>query len=489
MVQMLSPSLWAVREFGGADLGDERINQRLVKVAAAAAASPSRSIPGQCRGAWRKTKGAYRLFDNSKVSFDKLQEPHRQLTLEAAGKCSTVLWVSDTSTLSFAHPHTTGLGPTSTGGSGMLLHSTLGIDVSMGIDVGMGIDAGSGEGKPRVLGLGHQQVWSRPKGKKKAAKVPESRKWKAGIDAIGTPPPGVRWVQVGDAESDCWEAIEACRDAGSGFAIRACQNRLVHGGHGSQAQATGSQARATEPVLLFDLLEKQPMLGGKHLYLRSRPDRPARWAKLAISAMAVTVLAPKNWSDKPHRKGRPRPEPIQCWAVRVWELEPPEGQEPAEWVILTDECVEDLESAVKVAFWYTCRWLIEEYHKCLKTGCRIESRQLEEAKRLERLLGVLAVVAVRLLQLKHQAKINPDAPAQSVVPEPYVKTMKAYLKLPPKKKLTAYQFWRETARMGGFLARKGDGEPGWITLWHGWEELELLTAGFELAEKMRGRCG
>jgi hypothetical protein len=94
-----------------------------------------------------------------------------------------------------------------------------------------------------------------------------------------------------------------------------------------------------------------------------------------------------------------------------------------------------------------------------------------------------------LLQLKHQAKVNPQAPAQSVVPERYVKTMKAHLKLPRNGKLTAYQFWRETAKMGGFLARKGDGEPGWITLWHGWEELELLTAGFELAEKMRGRCG
>jgi hypothetical protein len=470
MVEMLSPALWTLRQFGGVDLGDRRINQRLMKVAAAAARSPARSIPGQSRGVWKKTKGAYRLFDNPKVSFDKLQAPHRQLTLEAARGCRTALWVSDTSTLSFEHPHTGGLGPTSTGGSGMLLHSTMGIDVS------------DGEGNPPlVLGLGHQQAWSRPRGKKKA-KAPESLKWKAGIDAVGAAPPGVRWVHVGDAESDCWEAIEACGNAGSGFAIRACQNRLVHAGHGSAAQAT-------EPVTLFDLLQTQPMLGGKHLYLRSRPDRPARWAKLAISATPITVLAPKNWSDKSHRKSRPRPEPVECWAVRVWELDTPEGQEPVEWVILTDEPVEDLESAVKVAFWYTCRWLIEEYHKCLKTGCRIESRQLEEAKRLERLVGVLAVVAVRLLQLKHQAKVNPDVPAQSVVPERYVKTIKAHLKLPRNRKLTAYQFWRETAKMGGFLARKGDGEPGWITLWHGWEELELLTAGFELAEKMSGRCG
>jgi hypothetical protein len=382
-----------------------------------------------------------------------------------------VLWVSDTSTLSFDHPHTDGLGPTSTGGSGMLLHSTMGIDVS------------GGEGRPpRVLGLGHQQVWSRGRGKKAKGKDPESLKWKVGIDAIGMPAPGVRWVHVGDAESDCWEAMEACVDTGGGYAIRACQNRLVHAGHGAQARSAG-------PTPLFELLKKQPMLGGKYLYLRSRPDRPARWAKLAMSAVPVTVLAPKNWSDKPHRKNRPRPEPIECWAVRVWEVGAPEGQDPVEWVILTDEPVENLESAVKVAFWYSCRWLIEEYHKCLKTGCRIESRQLEQGVRLQRLLGVLSVVAVRLLQLKHQAKVNPDAPATSVVPERYVKTMAARLNLPRNRKLTASQFWRETARMGGFLGRKSDGEPGWITLWRGWEELELLTSGFELAEKRSGRYG
>ena len=142
-------------------------------------------------------------------------------------------------------------------------------------------------------------------------------------------------------------------------------------------------------------------------------------------------------------------------------------------MILTDEPVTDLATALTVAFWYACRWLIEEYHKCLKSGCRVESRQLEEAGRLKSLLGVLAVVAVRLLQLKHQAKVNPDAPALSVVPARYVRTLAAHLKRSPGK-MTTREFWRETARMGGFLGRKGDGDPGWLTLWRGWQQLELL---------------
>ena len=469
---MLSPAQWALRQFGGVDLGDQRINKRVVSYATVAAAAPDASVPMQC-GAWKHTKGAYRLMDNDKVSFEKLQEPHRQLTLAAAGGVKTVLWISDTSTVSIERPATEGLGPTSSGGcgSGMLLHSTLGVDVStLGVD---GLPA-----KPVVLGLGHQQVWAR---EGKAVPDPESLKWKYGIDAVGTPPAGVRWVHVGDCESDCWEAMESCVANASGFALRACQDRLVLEGH--------AQGSTQKPVNLFDLLRKAPMLGGKQLFVRSRPNQASRWAKLAISRVAVTVLAPKNWSDKPHRKNRPRPQPIRCWAVRVWEVDAPKDHDAVEWVILTDEPIADLEAAAKVAWWYACRWLIEEYHKCLKTGCQIEQRQLQQEARLERLLGVLSVVAVRLLQLKHQATLEPDAPAQSVVPERYVKTMRAKLKLPRRMKLTVYQFWRETAKMGGFLARKSDGEPGWITLWRGWHELELLTAGFELGEKIRGRCG
>ena len=182
-----------------------------------------------------------------------------------------------------------------------------------------------------------------------------------------------------------------------------------------------------------------------------------------------------------------KPDPILCWALRIDQINTPPGQEPIEWIILTDEPLEELEVALKVSFWYSCHWLIEEYHKCLKTGCGMERRQLETADRLEALLGILAVVAVRLLQLKHQDRTNPTAAASRIVPMNYLQTLAAYLKQPPDK-LTARQFWIETARLGGFLARKGDGDPGWLTLWRGWQHLETLTEGFELARRFKGKC-
>jgi hypothetical protein len=487
-IGILPPQQWAERNFGQAQLNHKTRTSRAVRYAAAAARAPSKSVPGQCNGVWKDTKGAYRLFSTEQVSLEKLQQPHRRLTLEAAAKAKLVLWVSDTTTLSVPHPQTQGLGATGAAGKGqgMLLHTTLGIDVTGGMDA-----------PPLVLGLSHQQLWvrellaSKGGGKKSSrtkpkplrsptAPSPESFKWSSGIEATGPAPASVRYVHVNDAESDCWEAIESCGELKVGFAIRACQNRSVIAGH----LPSGAEKDVEETTLLFDHMRQQPALGNKKIWMRSRPGREARWAHLAVSAAPVTLLAPKNWGDKEHRKDTPRPAPIRCWAVRVYEIGAPDGQEPVEWIILTDEAVVTAEAALKVAFWYSCRWLIEEYHKCLKTGCRAEERQLEEAGRLEALLGILAVVAVRLLQLKQQAKVNPEARAISLVPENYVQTLEAYLR---KTKLTVLEFWRETARLGGFLGRKGDGDPGWLTLWRGWETLEIMTQGVALAKLIKKR--
>ena len=286
-------------------------------------------------------------------------------------------------------------------------------------------------------------------------------------------------VHVSDAESDCWEALAACEAQAVGHVIRACQDRLVRAG----GDPTGKPAAAAATTL-FELVRGRAALGGKYLWARARGNEDARLVRLLVSATPVTIRPPKNWADKAHRPGTPRPGPLVRWAVRVWEADPPpQGRDPIEWVLLTDRPVADLEAALLVAFWYSCRWLVEEYHKCLKSGCRVEGRQLEHVERLEPLVGVLGVVAVRLLQLKHQARVNPDAPATAVVPASYVRTLAAWLKVSAK--MTARQFWRGTAQLGGFLARRGDGDPGWQTLWQGWWKLQLLTEGAELAGRMR----
>ena len=174
------------------------------------------------------------------------------------------------------------------------------------------------------------------------------------------------------------------------------------------------------------------------------------------------------------------------WVVHVKEVDAPKGIEPLEWILLTSLPVESFEDAWLVIGYYEKRWLIEEWHKALKTGCRLEHRQLKTAGRLEALTGLLSVVAVRLLQLKSAARTAPDRPAREMVPLHWIVMLQAAR---PSKKavrpssMTVGEFYRQLAMFGGFLGRKSDGEPGWITIWRGWQKLYLIVRGAELVEK------
>ena len=137
---------------------------------------------------------------------------------------------------------------------------------------------------------------------------------------------------------------------------------------------------------------------------------------------------------------------------------------------------------------YERRWLVEEYHKALKSGCRVTNRQLKEAGRLEAMVGLMSVAAVRLLQLKSLARTSPDTPAQRVVPRVWLQMLKLARKgLNRVHDLTLGQFYREVAKLGGFLGRKGDGAPGWITIWRGWEKLNNLVWAASLASELKLR--
>ena len=466
-MEITSASQWAFEQFGSVDLQDQRRNDRAVTLATVAALYASDSLPKMCKQ-WSATKAAYRFFDQKHVTLAALTQPHRQLTLQAASACAVALHVSDTTTLSFSFGQARGLGPTSAAGSGhgVLLHSTLALDVSGGIDA-----------CPRVLGLSAQQWWAR---ESPQAPKPESFKWSLGIEKITVPKAFGRQIHVGDCESDCWETIEACQQQGLSYVIRSGQDRrLAAGNDGSKGEDSSNS------LSLFERMRQQPALGQKRLPLRSRGEMEAREVQLHLSAMRMTLRPPKNWSSKAHRQDRKKPAPIDCWAVRVWESDPPAGAKAIEWILLTDMACNDPSSASLIAFWYSCRWLIEEYHKCLKTGCKVEERQLETADRLEALTGILGVVAVRLLQLKQQARCDPQQPAKKVVPVIYVQVLAAQRN--KSRKMSVREFWHQVAQLGGFLGRKSDGDPGWLTTWRGWQELELLVAGAKLQANIRKR--
>ena len=455
------PQDWAQEQFGNAKLGDVRRTRRAVKLAAQMAAHPAGSIPQQTQ-TWGDTKAAYRLFDRKEVTFEALAQPHWKRTRQVAGQRPIVLHIQDGSQLDYtAHKSLRGAGVIGDGGGrGLMLHSVLAVDPSAGP-----------RGGAEVLGLAHQRVYRRrhvPKGEtrtQRKGRQQQARVWSEAVEALGAPPPQARWIHVGDREADNYDFFDACRRMGGGFLVRAYQNRRAAMGH-----------EATEPSgYLMDLARSLKPMGQKSLYVRRSKNRDPGWVDLQVAAAPVAIFAP--WLS-----GR-GVEPVRCWVVRVWEAHPPKGQKPIEWVLLCSEPVGDVSTALRVAEWYSYRWLSEEYHKCLKTGCGVERSQLERAERLEALVGMLGVVAVRLLQLKQYARLDPDRPAEECVSREHVRLAAAYFK-EPWEGMTVYCFWRLVARLGGFLARKGDGEPGWQTLWRGWRQLDLMTLGANIQAEL-----
>ncbi len=137
-------------------------------------------------------------------------------------------------------------------------------------------------------------------------------------------------------------------------------------------------------------------------------------------------------------------------------------------------------------FILACRWIIEDYHQCLKTGCGIEERDFEEVVAVERLLGLLGPLAARLLQLRDCARLTPELPASTVVDELTVQLVAAERGVAATG-MSVRAFWRHVAAMGGFLGRKRDGEPGWKSLWAGWLRVEAMVHGARLARSF-GWC-
>jgi hypothetical protein len=477
--QVLSAGSWADREFGTVDLKDQRLTKRVVQIAAGMAQNPQGSIPRQNK-APHQSKAAYRFFNHERVIMDSLCNPHWQQTRLACGQCPVVLLIQDTTWLDYsAHPQTQGLGwfghnskTDKTTGSGLFLHSVLAVEPQ-------------GQGLARVIGLAWTSVYARngeplrgnqqKRSQRRKSPDRESQRWIEAVQQVGKSPPLSRFIHVGDRESDIYELYEQAQTHNAGFVIRISKDRNAGVGHDTP-DACGSEDRKGSSIKQIG--RQMPATGSRQLWISPRAGRAGRWAKLSISAAPVTL-----WSPQLNRTGRA----LRCWAVRAWEQNPPpDVKEPVEWMLLTSEPVSSGEDALRIVDYYGCRWLIEEYHQCLKSGCKVEQRQLEEVTRLEPLIGMLTLVAVRLLQLKNDVRLTPEKPAIECVPPELVQTLAKLIKEKNPQQMTIRRFTHELAKRGGFMGRRGDGEPGWRTLWQGWQELSLIHAGYEMArEAMR----
>ena len=234
---------------------------------------------------------------------------------------------------------------------------------------------------------------------------------------------------------------------------------------------------------LKEYLRQLPVGGAYDVAVPARAGQSARTAKVQVRYGQVSLLAPHHLSPWLRSHGI---RLISLWVVEVREVNAPKGAKPLHWVLYTSHAVTNLEEAQAIIGYYKKRWLIEEFHKGLKTGCSLEARQYRTPERLEALTGMLSVVAVRLLQLKSVARTEPERPAADVVPAKWIATLRILRpKAAQRGSWTVREFYRQLAGLGGFLGRKCDGEPGWITLWRGFDKLALAIR----YEEQRRNCG
>jgi hypothetical protein len=454
---LLEPQAWARTHFGEAPLGDRRRTERLVKLAAQVAGDPSGSFPEQTE-TWADLKAAYRLFDCPEVTFAAVLAPHWQQTrVRPPGR---YLIIDDTTEIDYPQRRQIAdVGPTGNGSHhGFLLHSGL-------------LVAADSEA---ILGLAGQKIHYRqpaPKGETRTQRLNrprESEVWGMVIDAIGPPPAQTQWIHVMDRGADDFETLCHCQQQRVDWIVRA---KSLH----RKMRAPHSLETSVQ-----EYLPTLPVAGTFELKLRARPKQPARTATLEVRHGPATLLPPQLQS--PYLKSL-SPSPLPQTVVWVRELYPPPGAEPIEWILYTSLPVTSREDALQVIRYYEKRWLIEEWHKALKTGCQVTKRQLMTAARLEAMVGLMSVEAVRLLQLKAIARTDPERPAEQVIPRRYVAALQILRKRRTSDLWTIRRFFRELAGLGGFLGRTGDGEPGWITIWRGWEKMHLLLRGVDLARQ------
>jgi hypothetical protein len=453
---LMAAGLWAQAEFGFAKLGDTRRNKRLVNIATHLAASPGGTLPRAFED-WAGLKAAYRFFDQSAVSFERVLAPHLARTRQACRQGGEYLLIEDTTLLDYSrHPATEALGVIGDGGGrGFELHSALAVRV----------EGWSLEQQPEgvVVGLFDQQCQRpqpAPKGETRGQRLSRPRKsqrWAAALERAGTPPAGSQWIYVADREADFYEPLQRCRRQGVDFVIRGYQDRRL-------ADAAGDLRTA---------VEQARVLGQSVIELRARPGQPAREARVELRSVRVGL-------DGPWRPGGWQ-EPLKdIGVVEVREVAAPSGvKEPLHWILLTSLACASLAEVQRVVGRYTARWWIEEYHNALKSGAGAQDSQLEKSDRLEPLIAVLAVVAVRLLNAKLLARSRPQSLAAAASFGP---TMLALLEQkfgPAPGGWTNRNVIRAVARVGGFIGRKSDGEPGWQTIWRGWQRLIWMCEGVQ----------
>lgn len=470
---MLAP--WVIEEMKDADLRDKRLNDRMAVILDQLAGHPNASIPAAC-GGYAEMMAAYRFFNNDKVGFESVLHPHLEATGRRMAEQRVVILAQDTTEIDLTRPQkqVNGAGPLDCDSRrGVLLHPLMGF---------------TPDGTP--LGIAYAEAWvrddqsSKPKSPRECElqrrqtpiEEKESLRW---LDSyrqaceLSDQIPDTQFVCVADSEADIYELLDESQDYSQpDWIVRACHNRALQKGQGYDETAAD---HLRERVLSNEVLFTQTItVRGRKTKVtcdkRSRRQpRESRKAQVEVRAACVTLRAP--W--RPDRKLRD----VSVNVVLVTEVDPPEGDTPVEWILLTSLPIDEVEQVRTVIQYYCVRWMIEVFFRTLKSGCRVEERRLEHIDRVLPCLAIYLIVTWRTLFVCRLGREFPEISCETVFEPAEWKSVYCVIRKmpPPATPPTLQEMVRMVAQLGGYVNRKRLDEPGPQTVWLGLQRVHDMA--------------
>lgn len=444
---------------------DEWLRRRLLHTLRLMEQRPASALSGLGESRAERV-GAYRMVNHEEVEFGRLMQP----ALGALGAAvargeagSVALCIHDRTEVELSHLK----GMKGLGQVGNPLCRGFFLQLALAVD-----EQGAAFG---VLGA---HTWVRPPAQQGKAQSRRERPfdekesafwWRAMQEAEARVGEVGRLLHVIDAEGDIFELFLRAASAPYQLLVRAAHDRCVEG----------------EQKKLWATLQALPAMGTRTLQLPARPASKGKPARAARDAELTLRFGPLMLRPAHGQQG----PSVQVWGVLVREQAPPAGAKPLEWLLLTNVPVETAEAAWGVVECYLRRWLIEELHKALKTGCALEERQHEDAHTLLNVLALMLPVAVRLLRLRTLARTCPDAPATEVLEAVEVEVLTRLAarlapRQPPSSTPTLGEALHLMALLGGYMGSRSNPQPGWLLLWRGYERLRERVEGFLLARSL-----
>jgi len=456
------------KELSTADFGDKRLTGRVGKLAELISKRPGDSFP-EIAGDDSVLESMYRFFGNAKVTPKKILSPHIEATIKRASFGGRIIIAHDRTELLFGgKSRQNELGCTQRNNQGFSAHFCLAL---------------CRESLVRPLGvLGFETIFRKP-GRKpqnsyqsKRNSARESTSWFNAMDRTESLfPTSIKPIHVADRGADDFDLFSDLIDQKIRFVIRVNHNR--------NCKQTENCGRSK----LFDLLNGAEVICEREVKISKRnphelpgstkrnPPRAARTIKLQVSAQRVRISRVQG-SLSSHDK-------LELNVVHAYEKNPPEDADPVDWKLYTLEPIETQEDLFNIIDDYRARWMIEEFHKAIKSGCSYEKRQLESRAALLNVLALLTPIAWQLLLLRTVQRHEPQASANRVLSNTQIEVLRAVSKKELPERPSVNEALLAIAALGGHI--RNNGKPGWQVLWRGMEDLLKMEIAWVAAKK---RC-